>query len=72
MLAANAISSWLGGSGNPNASTSSASTPQGTGNDTTTGASQASQSGEAQGRGTHEAPYEDDGGWFGGGDDLDV
>jgi uncharacterized protein len=70
MLAANAISSWLGGSGNANSGTSTAAEQtQGT-------ATPASHSGDTQGQDYHEATYEgddDDGGWFGGdGDDFDI
>jgi hypothetical protein len=80
MLAANAIGSLLGGSGNTNTGTSTstaAEQAQGTGGGTTTGASQASHSGETQGQGHHEAAYEDDddddGGWLGGdGGDFEV
>jgi hypothetical protein len=78
MLAANAISSLLGGSGNANAGTptsTAAEQAQGTGGgDTTTGANQASHTGESPGQDYHEAAHEDDdGGWFGGdGDDFEV
>jgi hypothetical protein len=79
MLAANAISSWLGGShthtGASTASTTSAQQTQPTAADTSTGsgATQASHQtdqagGETQPGNYHDAAYEDDGGWFDGGD----
>jgi uncharacterized protein len=74
MLAASAISSWLGGSGNTHTgSTASAQQTQPTAADTTTGGAtpashQTDPSGEPQGDSYHQAAYEDDGGWFGGDD----
>jgi hypothetical protein len=83
MLAANAIGSWLGSGQTPTGASTAATTPpqptQATAADTGTpgtgapGATQASHTSEGgQGQDHHDAAYEDDGGWFGGGDDFDI
>ena len=84
MLAANAISSWMGGHANTGASTANAGANAGSTAATppadashrrryaTPGASQASQTGETPPQ-VHEAAHEDDGGWFGGdGGDFEI
>jgi hypothetical protein len=81
MLAANAISSWLGGSHATAGSTSTASTPSpqqpqaaATEPQQTTEPTQASHEAPQQHEHHHDTSYQDDGGWFGGdgGGDFDI
>jgi hypothetical protein len=70
MLAANAISSWLGG-GSAHASAPATPPTQGAEGAAAEGAASAA-SPAGDGDGYQEAAHEDDGDWFGGDDGFDI